>query len=341
MAQLAGVSTGTVSKYINGKHIGEKNFQKIKNAIEKLDYSPSPLARSFASGKSHMVLLYIIAEAPMMMSTWQYELPVIHGIMDALKGSAYSLKIEIAELQNVEENRRKLDMYAQNQYSDGIIFLSPWYVDDNLLIPLQYHKFPYIVVGACKENYSSGCVDFDNEAPICQIVENMYAQGCRRFCMIGGFAEQYHMIYRERGFRRAIDKLGLQMKEEMIRYTDYSLRQGYEAARELLTASLLPDAIVCGNDNIAAGVLRAVSEKGLRIPEDILISGFDNEVVSDACCPSITSVSIPEYELGLLAGKELMHCIEDPNYVASNHLLECQVYQKESTKRCVEREIDS
>lgn len=333
VARLAGVSAGTVSKYINGKAIGEKNQYKIQDAIERLDYSPSPLARNFASGKSYTLILYIIAESPIISSTWQYELPIIHGITDALKGSMYSLKIEIAAFQDFEENVRKLTMYAQNKYADGIILLSPWYIDDDLLLPLQYHKLPYVVVGTCAQNCNHGYIDFDNEEPMRQIVRDMYAQGCRCFGLIGGFALQRHMVCREQGFRATLAELGVPLHEKLICYTDYSLLEGYRVGMNMLSKELVPDAIVCGNDNIAAGVLRAIHEKGLKVPEDIVISGFDDSAVSEACYPPITTVRIPAYDLGMLAGSELMRSIEDDRYVIPNHLLKCDVEYKASTRR--------
>ncbi len=116
-----------------------------------------------------------------------------------------------------------------------------------------------------------------------------------------------------------------------MRFGDYSLKSGYTLAGELLSLPNPPTAIVCGNDYIAAGTLRAIREKGIRVPDDMLISGFDNSVVSDATNPTITTVKMPAFEIGAIAAQALLRRIEEPGYVIANQVVQCDIIQKGST----------
>ena len=333
VAALAGLSTGTVSKYINGKPVSPKNQEKIRAAINTLEFTPSPLARSFASGKSYTILLYLVVEEPIVDSTWQHELPIIHGITDMLRGSKYSLKIEIASVQEEEENVHKLDAYCRSQYVDGIILLSPWEVNIKLVLSLDYHYFPYVIIGGSSSGSDHACIDFDNEKPVYDIVMDMYRRGCRRFGMICGFMNQRHTVLRRQGFLNALEHLNIPLRDNSIRYGDYSLHSGYECAMDLLSDAEVPDAILCGNDYIAAGAIRAVHEKNMKIPQDILISGFDNTIVSEATNPTITTVSAPAYEMGTIAAQMLLARLHDPDFTIPNHQLQCEIIHRASTDR--------
>ncbi len=333
VAKLAGVSAGTVSKYINGKVVSPKNREKIRSAIQLLEYTPSPLARNFASGKSYTILLYIIAESPIISSTWQYELPIVHGITDVLQGTMYSLRIEIAPVEDVEGCSQKLDSYTRGKYADGILLLSPWEIGEKLLLPLDYRNFPYAVIGGDPTTPRHGFINFDNGRPICEIVGEMADMGARRVGLIGGFREHLHMIDRARGFCEGLACRGIPVDEDLIRYGDFSLQSGYDCTREMLLSPDPPTAIVCGNDNIASGAVRAIKERGLRIPEDVLVSGFDDTIVSDATDPTISTVRTPSYEMGTLAARELLKRVENRDYVIPHHVVECEVIRKQSTRR--------
>lgn len=333
VASLAGVSIGTASKYINGKPVSSQNARRIQSAIDKLAYAPNALAQSFASGKTDTILLYTINEYPIKDSTWMYELPIIHGLTDVLQERGYNLKIELASVSESEANARKIDHYVRSKYVDGIILISPWEIPADLILPMEYHKLPYVAVGSESTGRREGFIDIDNAQPIHDIVHSMYRKGCRKFALIGGFKEHRHMMYREKGFRKALQELELPIRPEWICYGDYSLQSGFDHTKQFLASKDLPDAIVCGNDFIASGVIRACHEMGVAVPEKLMVSGFDDTAVSDATFPSITSVSVPAYDMGAIAGHELLRKLNSPDYSIPNQILSCTVREKGSTSR--------
>jgi len=330
VADLAGVSAGTVSKYINGQKIRPHNAQLIKKAIEELQYIPSPLARNFARGRTFDVLLYIIAEHPIVSSTWLYELPMIQGANDVLRNTAYNLKMEIAYASNPEQNRQRLRDYIAGRFVDAIMLLTPWEIDPALVHILDESHMPYILLGGSNE-INCKVFDFDNETPIYDMVTRLYRDGHRRFAMLSGFKDQLHTIRRERGFLNALGDLGLEKNEMPILHGDYSLDSGIEMADQLLALPNHPTAFICGNDYIAAGAIRSIQNHGLSIPDDIAVTGFDDTDVAMAVTPTITSVRIPSYDMGKIAALELLAWLDDDNHCICNPAIGCKIIYRQST----------
>lgn len=333
VAALAGVSTGTVSKYINGIYVSPKNKQSVQFAIDQLGYAPNTLAKSFASGKASTILLVIITEYPIVSSTWLYELPIILGLTEAFENSGYSMRIELENLNQPEENYHRLDYYSKSHFVDAFVILSAFEITQKLLLPLQYHEIPFVAIGSNSHGFNDSFIDFDNQQPIHDIVKKMYELGGRRFALIGGFENQRQMLYRKKGYLKGLAELDLEIDESRIVSGDYSLQSGYENALRLFSQKNPPDSIICGNDYIAAGVIKAAKEKKISIPGDVLLSGFDNTAVSESTDPTITTVDVPSMEMGHTAGKEILKKIADSSYSIDNRLLECKILFKGSTNR--------
>ena len=329
VARLSGLSLGTVSGYINGKRVSEKNSAKIKDAIDVLKYMPQSAARSLASGKSYFILLFVMVESPIVSSTWMQELPIVQGISDFLNGSGYSLGIEIADVSKTNENNLALERIVLNRNADGVILISPWKLNDSVLTILKYHKFPYILIGG--GDYSENVVDFDNKTSIYDLVCCQYDKGHRKIAFIGGFENQDYVRQRKNGFCAAHQALGLPDPKQYIKYGDYSLESGYAYTMELLEMDESPTMIVCCNDYIAAGAIKAIVSMGLRIPQDIAVSGFDDTTIATIMTPTITSIQVPSYDIGKTAIQELLRKVEDSSYEVQNTYINCKIVYREST----------
>lgn len=331
VADLAGVSAGTVSKYINGQKIRPQNALLIKDAIEKLHYVPNPLAQNFARGHTFDILLFLIVESPITVTTWQHELPIIQAINDVLIDTPYNLKIKIAYTDNPERNRSYMHTCIYGHHVDAIMLLSPWKIDTQLIDTVKNGDIPYILIGSNTE-MNQHTIDFDNETPIYKIVQHLYKNGHRHFAMLAGFKEQYHTIKRELGFRRALHDLGINSNDIHTLYGDFSTESGTHMANTLINMQPHPTAFICGNDSIAAGAIHAILEHGLSVPEDIAVSGFDNSVVASVMYPPITSVASPSYEIGKTAITEVLSLLKDHNHHIKDSLFQCQVIYRKSTE---------
>jgi len=333
VAKLAKLSTGTVSKYINGNKISENNKIKIEKAIELLKYSPNPLARKLAKGNSYTILLFVIVESPIVVSTWLHELPIIQGISDVLKTSEYRLEIEISSINLEQSNIQKLEEYTSNKSIEALILLSPWEINERLLALLDYRDFPYVIIGNGNTLHPHKSIDFDNYKPIYNIVKHQYNMGHKNFGMIAGFKDQHHMQMRVLAFENALKEMNLFYEDSIIKYGDYSLQSGYKLANEFLQSDNCPTTMICGNDYVAAGAIKAIKERGLNVPTNIAVSGFDATVVSEALDPVLTTVEVPSYEMGEKAIVELLKKLDNSDYQIKNVLLESQNIFRDSTSK--------
>ena len=329
VAKLSGLSIGTVSGYINGKKISVKNIKKIKDAIDVLKYTPQSAARSLASGKSFSILLYVMVESPIVSSTWMQELPIVQGICDVMNGSEYTLKIEIADATKAEKNLASLERVINSRNTDGAILVSPWQLNEEISAMLKYRKFPYILIGG--GNHFEDAIEFNNRAPIIDIVRRQYEKGHRKMAFIGGFQNQDYVKQRVKGFCTAHHECSLLDPAPYIKYGDYSFMSGVTCTLELLSMDDPPDMIVCCNDHIAAGAIRAIKSKGLRIPQDVSVSGFDDTIIATTTTPTITSVRVPSYEIGKKAIDELFLKLENNDYSIPKIFIDCEVLYREST----------
>lgn len=338
VAKLADVSVGSVSKYVNGSKVSKKTRDKIKKAIDTLEYVPNTLARNLAMGKSYTIVLVIIHESPIRVSTWMHELSIIQGAIEEAKKENYSLKIEMATIENAEENLKIINSYISNKTTDGIILLTPWWVGEDILVELKFHKFPYVIIGRGEKEDENCSIEFDNSTPIYEMVKHLYEEGHRKFEMVAGFKTQVHSMLREQGFRKALIDLGNDENNIKVHYSDYSPQDGVKIGGEILKNAEHPTAIICANDYLASGVIKAALNCGLRVPEDVVVTGFDASVVSDAASPTITTVELPVFEAGRMATHELFKRIANPEYKFEKMCMSSNIIYKESTKKGVSYE---
>lgn len=332
VAKLAEVSVGTVSHYLNGHAIGEKNKERIEQAIKTLRYSPNPLARNLAKGHSYSILLYIITESPIVSSTWMHELPIIQGISETIKPSDYSLIMEIGAVEDAADYVKTVDRYTSNRSIDALLLLTSWELSTELFSLLEEKDFPYVLVGSISEACYGKSVSFDNHKPVYEMTRRQYVLGHRRIALIGGFEHQTHMRSRTAGYREAMDALGLEIPEDYVRYGDYSLASGFQLGHEMLQLPHPPTSILCGNDNIASGVMKAAVSLGKRVPEDVCISGFDSNIVAEATAPPLTTVEVPAFRIGTIAGKQLLHRLENPGQIMKDVVIDCTVHYRPSSE---------
>lgn len=332
VARLAKVSVGTVSRYIN-KHpsVGGENAQKIQMAIDKLGYIPNQIAQSLAKGVSNNLLLYIIQEDPILSSTWLYELPIIQGVYDYLKSTDYSLQVAIDSIENSKRVNKLISECINNKRVDGMIILTSWEIDKSGLIRLADSKFPFVLIGNENLITPENEVLFDNYGAINQIIDYLYKLGHRRIGFISGTKEQQHAEQRIRAYFDSLQRLDLVTNEEWVKYGDYSIESGYIHMQELLHSNEQPTAIVCGNDYLAAGAIKAISEKGFNVPYDYSITGFDDSLVSKVVEPGLTTVNVPLQELAKIAIKKLINIINAPDKITPKRVLPCTMVIGAST----------
>lgn len=337
VAKFANVSVGTVSKYLNNHPgIGQKNREAIQNAIDKLGYKMNPIAQRFAKGISNTILLYYVREYPIEITTWLYELPIFQGIQDYLRGTKYDLHIAMESIDNENQIYDFVLEHSNNRGADGLIIVTSWELENRVLVKLLDSQFPFVIVGARNSIQASNDVMFDNFSAAEKIMQHLRQLGHKNIGIISGTKEQHHMAERLKGYFKQADILGQVIKKEWIKYGDYSMSSGYESFRQIQAGGELPTAIVCGNDYVAAGVIKAIKDAGLSVPDDISVVGFDNTTIAHVVEPSLTTVKLPSETVGKLAAKKLVNQIKTGSPVQRT-ILPCDVVIGQSTGKCANK----
>ena len=332
VAKLANVSIGTVSKYINGDtKISPDNQSRIQQAIQKLNYTPNIIARKLARGISDNLLLYIVHEYPVSTATWLYVLPIIQGISEYIKGSKYTMQIAMDPVESMPKITDFIISGFHEKSISGVIIISPWRMDNKLLLKLANSSIPYSLIGVENQLLHTNSVVMDNFGAIAMLVEHLHGLGHQSIAMINGLSGQYDMHERLRGFMDAVGRKQMTTCDEWITYGEQTMQDGFLRMKKIIESTgPKPTAVVCGNDYIAAGVIKAIQDSGAFVPRDYSVTGFDDITLSELLNPSLTTVRMPLFMLGTNGVKTVLNEIEKPGYHIAQTVLPCEVLFKKS-----------
>jgi len=326
VAKLAGVSVGSVSRFLNNDpSLSVKLSVRISDAITELHYTPNAMARQLAKGRSNTLLLYILHEQPISPTTWLYKLSIIQSIETYLKNTDYSLQIALNTYLDTDGSYQFISKNINSRSVDGILIISAWDIHPKTVDLMTSTDFPFALIGVRNPAGDFNEVRSDIKQAIIDLVCILHGNGHKKLAFFGGYQKQQHNVERLEGFKNALEIYGLQTKDEWIRFGDYSVESGYDFCNELLSLpkSMWPTAIVCGNDYIAAGVVKAINEHPLS--PAITVTGFDGTVVSKIVSPPFVTVEIPLAEMGERAAKILLSNIQSGKCIFESQTYLCEI----------------
>ena len=316
VADLAKVSTGTVSRVINGHPlVSEEARAAVLRAIDQLGYIPNKAAQSLAQGRTRNILVAFLDKSPILPSTWQYELPILQAINDCLRLNDYSVQITIHTTEgNLDSVLFKDVMY--NKSIDGMIILTSLAVEDSFIKSLKESRIPTVFIGNGPfwhdGNQIGTAILFDNFHIIQDAYNMLRSLGHERIGFITGSDEHIHSQIRLKAFTEIAAKhMDRNSYEKLIYHGDYSINSGFEALYHFFKKADPPTAIICANDLMAIGAMKAAKELHMRVPQDLSIIGFDNIEVGSFYSPPLTSVKVPSYDLGRQGAELLLQTIQD------------------------------
>ena len=313
----------------NKPYVSEKTCQKIKDAIEKLNFTPSAIARSLVLQKSNNIGLIVLD------ITNPYQTEIIRGIED------YKIK------QNLDYNLLLIDMLYSDRLGDryinglienrvsGILTTSDRFSSD-IIKYLEQIKLPIVFIGRyirlpdVKSNY----VIIDNVKGAYMMTEYLIGLGHRKIFYLTAQMDSASINDRLLGYKTAIVRCKVEKLQETIIYSEeFTFNGGYKAAEQIFSSKDLPTAIFCANDYSAFGVFEYCYKHKIRIPEDISIAGFDDIKFSSLDFINLTSVRIPTTELGHIAAKTVFDKINNKNEELTHIILEPELVIRNSTRR--------
>jgi LacI family transcriptional regulator len=324
IADLAGVSIATVSRVLNDRpDVAPGTRETVLQVVREHGFSTNRGARALSSGRTGMIglMLPLVGDA--------YFGPLLEGAAEALYES--DMRIVLAPTLHKHDREVSVIERLARGTTDGAILMLPEESADELLA-LQRQGFPFVVVDP-REQPPEGiaCVSAMHAAGAKQATEHLLALGHRRIGAIAGTKGWYATEERLAGFRAALAGAGILLDPELVVYSDWRIPRGTEAARELLSLDDPPTAIFGFNDNVAIGALHAARERGLTVPYDLSVVGFDDTEQAVIVTPRLTSVSQPLAELGRMGVSLLIRILEGQRVDALRVELATRLVVRDST----------
>jgi DNA-binding LacI/PurR family transcriptional regulator len=306
VAQLAGLSVAAVSKYLqNPESVRPDTRARIESAVAGLGYRPSPFARSLRTGRSGMFSVVV----PDITNPFFAEL--FQSIRAEIHRAGFTTLLETAEdLDGIADSVRSLSVGKV----DGLIvcFLD----DESLIVRLQRAlppRIPLVALSWHRPTEGVCTIELDVRSGMRTVTEHLLSLGHRTFAYVGGPAHSTVSQRKHAGFLDAVEAAGIPSADLPVAHVAIGIVAAQAAATALLaTGNRAVTAFLCENDVLAIGCLRACRQHGLRVPEDISVTGFDDVPLATLVDPQLTTVSLPIRDMGLRAARRLLELTGPP-----------------------------
>lgn len=326
VARKAGVSTATVSRVMNNKTSGvsSKTRERILAVMEEMNYRPSQLARSVAINHSNIIGVII----PDMGNLFYPRM--LRGIDDYISTRGYSMLLFNSDSDPEREKQQLLTMVDKRV--DGVILCSG-VSNEAFLKEYRAYGMPLVMIGRTFDsNYADCSITGDNERGMYSSTSFMLGHGHRRILYLDGTEGASGPIHRLQGYRYAMMDAGVPIDEKLILRGEFSIQYGYDMVTSLLDEGEEFTAVVTGSDLIAIGAVKALRSRGIRLPEDIEVIGFDNIELSEIYEPRISTVSKPHYDIASQAAKMLIATIENEDLPIRHMLVASTLVLRDTTR---------
>ena len=309
VAKKAGVSIGVVSRAFNNyPDISEKTRQKIFEVAKELNYSPNIVAKNLSSKKQMTIGLISSGMLDSGEKDSHISFDIFKGVYTATKENQYELAIYLIDSQ--EQRGKSYAKFCLERNIGGTI-LQGIRTDDPYFKELLDTNIPCVLIdiGVEKEHELIRTVSIDNVGASRKIATYLLQKNHRDIAIMAGKREAYVNNWRLKGVYEAFEEFNLSLPEERILYGEFSEEIAYQKAKEYLKDHK-PTAFLCFSDLMALGVLDAVKEAGLKVPEDISITGFDGLMIAGYTNPPITTIKQNFFEIGQQAARAVQRLME-------------------------------
>ena len=324
VARLAGVSPASVSKVLNDRPgVSKKTRSAVLDAIEKLNYQTNHIARSLRMNRSFSVGVITDDIEGVFTTT------LVRGIEDSVR--EWGINVFLCNSYGkVELERDNIEALLAKQV-DGLILMNGFKVTGRGLPAAPTGHIPVVDLYQYSDSPTIPAVIPDDVQGARLAVEHLTSLGHRRIGVVGGPLNYEAVNKRLEGYRQVLDEQGIAFDPHLVLFGEWTQAEGYRLTRQLLELPEPPTAIFTMSDLTAIGVAHAIVEKGLRIPVDISLTGFDNRFFSRNQLPPLTTVELPLYEMGKKAGELLHASIAGEAPPPQRHVIPCRLVLREST----------
>ena len=300
VARIAGVSKKTVSRVINRSPLlNQETREKVERVIADLGYVPNPQARALALRRNFLVgLIHDNPNAQMVLNVQQ-------GILEALHGTEFAMVIRPVD-RNSADMLDDVRHFLEQQRLYGVVLLPPISENDRLARVCEELDVKYVRMGSAELDDPDHMVASNDREAVADAVQFLITQGHKLIGLIEGPDGFRSAKERRRGFEDALAAAGIKLPRSLIASGNYTFETGVAAANRLLDLSPRPTAIFASNDEMAAGVVHAARDRGIDVPRELSVIGFDDTPISAHIWPPLTTVRWPIVSMARAAAFKLV-----------------------------------
>ena len=294
------VSIKTVSRVINNEaNVAEATKKKVLASVKKLGFKPNKSAQSLRSKKSYMLAL--LYDNP----NKSYLADVQSGIFNACKNTGYNLVIQECDYKS---NKLKTDIiqFVEDFKIDGLIVTPPLSDMEDFLKELEDHQIDYSIIAPSTMNPESLYVSSNDYEAAYALTSEIIKHGHKDIGFIKGHPKHSASHMRFNGYLDAIKNHGIKRNDQWIKQGNFSFKSGFDAGEEIFHSAKIPTAIFASNDSMAAGIMKSAQMKGMQVPQDLSLAGFDDSPIAHQLWPALTTVKQPVEKMAAHAAKILI-----------------------------------
>jgi LacI family transcriptional regulator len=302
VARAANVSPKTVSRVLNDEaNVSDDTRQRVRAAMEAMDYRPLPSARSLAGNRSYVVAM--LYDNP----SSNYLMEIQTGVLEACDAHHYSMMVRPLRASD-EDFVERVEELLSHHRPDGLVLTPPISDHPGLLSRLHELGMPYTSVSPKKRADTIGAFIDETQAAK-DMMNHLLLMGHRRIAHVVGHPAHGASSWRLAGYRDALFHAGVPYDADLVADGDFSFSSGVAAARKLFSLAVRPTAVFAANDDMAAGVIWAAGEHGLTVPRDVSVCGFDDTPIARQIWPTLTTIHQPSRDMGRIAGLQLLQAV--------------------------------
>lgn len=323
VAREAGVSTKTVSRVINNDgYVSNEKRERVQTAIDRLDYRPNRAARNLASNRSAVIGLLV----PDVNNPYFPE--VVRGVEDAALKKGYNVLLFNTE-SHIEQEREAFRFLEEHRV-DGTIVNLPYIPREELAVVLSRQKAS-VVVDSYPVSKSVGNIRVDFYDAAMQAVRHLASLGRRKIGYIGPMKAYFTFHERYRGIVAGLEAEGIPVRPEyFMELQRTNLEDNYAGTKALIADHPEIDAVICFNDMVALGAMKAFDDLGIAIPDRIALMGFDDIPFAGLSRISLTTMRVPKFEVGVKSFEMLLNRING-NTEPMEYVLKTELVQRSTT----------
>ena len=296
----AAVSIKTVSRVINNEeNVAKATKAKVLLSVKKLGFKPNKSAQSLRSKKSYMLAL--LYDNP----NKSYLADVQSGIFNACKNTGYNLVIQECDYKS-NELKNDIVQFVEDFKIDGLIITPPLSDMAEFLQNLDNYQIEYSVIAPSTLNTESLYVSSNDYEAAFTLTSQIIKHGHKDIGFIKGHPKHSASHLRFNGYLDAMKSHGIEKNDQWIKQGNFSFKSGFDAGVEIFHSEKIPTAIFASNDSMAAGIMKSAQMKGMRVPNDLSLAGFDDSPIAHQIWPALTTVKQPVEKMAAHAAKILI-----------------------------------